>query len=98
MNWLKNISSAVWIGVLGFLAYMAVVQASKHKKTADKLKIVAEDEKIVNDNIKKANEALSQAKVADSKAKAAKKKAKQKIDKIGKSNEDISSILNNWRS
>ena len=98
MNWLKNIGSALWIGVLGFLAYMAAVQASKYKKTAAKLKIVAEDEKVINDNLEKANDALLEAKVADGKAKAAKKKAKQKIDKIGKSNEDISSILNNWRS
>jgi len=38
-----------------------------------------------------------QAKVADDKAKQAKKQAKQKIDKIGKSHQDISTILDRWK-
>jgi len=98
MTWLKGLGSAVWVGILGFLAYMAVVRASKYKATSNKLKIIAEDEKIIHQNLRKADDALLEARVANTKAKEAKKKAKQRIDKIGESNEDIRSILNNWHS
>jgi len=97
MTYLKNLGSALWIGVLGFLAYMAVVRASKHKATASKLRILAEDEKVVRQNLRKADDALLEARVADTKAKEAKKQAKQKIDKIGESHQDISSILDKWK-
>lgn len=97
VEWLKSLGSALWIGILGFLAYMAVVRASKHKATAAKLKIVAEDEKVVNENINAANEALFKARIADGKAKEAKKKAKIKIDKIGESHEEISTLLDRWK-
>lgn len=97
MNWLKGLGSAVWVGILGFLAYMAVMRASKYKATAGKLRILAEDEKVVHHNLKKAEDALLEAKVADNKAKRAKKQAKQKIDKIGKSHQDISTILDRWK-
>jgi len=96
MNWIKSFGNALWVGILGFLAYMAVVRASKHKTTAGKLRILAEDEKVVHHNLRKAEDALLEAKVADNRAKQAKKQAKQKIDKIGKSHEDISTLLDRW--
>ena len=96
MNWIKSFGSAFWIGILGFLTYMAVVRASKHTATANKLRIIAEDEKVVHQNLRKASDALLEARVADTKAKEAKKKAKQKIDKIGESHEEISTLLDKW--
>ena len=96
MTWLKGLGSAIWVGILGFLAYMAVVRASQHKATSNKLKIIAEDEKVVHKNLDKAKASLDKARIADKKAREAKKAAKQKIDKIGESNEDIKDILKKW--
>jgi len=97
MTWLKSLGSAVWVGILGFLAYMAVVRASKHKATAGKLRILAEDEKVVHHNLKKAEDAFLEAKTADGKAKQANKIARKHIDEIGKSRQEISTIMDRWK-
>lgn len=97
MTWLKSLSSAIWVGILGFLAYMAVVRASKYKAKAGKLKIIAEDEKVVHQNLRKADDALLEARVANTKAKEADKTARKHIDQIGKSPEPISTLLDKWK-
>lgn len=100
MKRLKSFGTAIWIGVLGFLAAMSVAAAKRQASSAEKWKQKALDEKSkdVEDSVKKANQALTQAKLANAKAGEAKEKAREKIDAIGKKDADMASIVSGWKS
>ena len=100
MNWIKGLSSAVWIGILGFLAAMALVAAKRQKDIADQWKDKAIDIELGNvvKGTETAQAASSQAKIHDARADEIVAKAEARIDAIGGQNEDISVLLDRWRS
>ena len=100
MNWLKGLGSSVWIGILGFLAAMAIASAVRQKGLANKWQktAVAEKEKDVEESVGKAKAALSQAKLANARATEKKELARRKLDAIGKKDPELSAVLSAWRS
>ena len=100
MNWIKGLSSAVWIGILGFLAAMALVAAKRQKDIADQWKDKAIDIELGNvvKGTQTAQAASSQAQIYDARARQIKAKAKARIDAMGGQNEDIKVLLDRWRS
>ncbi len=99
-NWIKGLGSSVWIGILGFLAAMAIIAAKRQKDSADKWKGVAVD--IESGNVVKvvstAAAANTMAALHDSKARQIEKKAKIRMDQMGGHNEEVSVLLDRWRS
>ena len=100
MNWLKGLSSAVWIGILGFLAAMALAAAKRQKDIADQWKDRALDIELGNvvKGTQTAQAASSQAEIYDNRADEIVEKAEKRVSQMGGVNEDISVILDRWRS
>ena len=98
MNWIKSLGSAVWIGILGFLAAMALAAAKRQKNIADQWKDRALDIELGNvvKGTETAQAASSQAKIYDARAKQIKKKAEARIDQMAKQNQSIESLIDKW--
>ena len=99
MSWLKTTSSAVWVGILGFLAAMAIFAAKRKSGQAEKWHDKAVD--IETGNVVKgtttAAAASTQAALHDNKAKAIKAKAEARITQMADKDREISDILDGWR-
>lgn len=100
MNWLKGLGISVKVAVTALLMAMAVMAAKRHKAEANKWKITAID--IKQGNVDKgtmtAKAANSQAKIHSAKAKDIKKKAEARAKQMGGQDEEISSILDQFKS
>ena len=98
MNWLKGLGSSVWIGILGFLAAMAVMAAKRQKDAANKWHDQATD--IALGNVTKgtttAAAASTQAKLREARAHDIRKKVVKRIDSMGDQDEDVKDILARW--
>ena len=99
MTWIKGLSSAVWTGILMFLAAMALAAAKRQKDIADQWKDKAIDIELGNvvKGTQTAQAASSQAKIYDARAKQIKKKAKARIDQMAKQNKSIESLIDKWK-
>lgn len=88
------------MGVLAFLAFMAVAAAKRQQKMArgwqDRSLELAED-KVAN-SIHTAKAAETQAKKHDAKANEIKAKAESRISQIAEKDDEISDILDRWRA
>ena len=96
MNWIKGLSSAVWIGILGFLAAMALAAAKRQKDIADQWKDKAIDIELGNvvKGTQTAQAASSQAKIYDARAKQIKAKAEARK---AQQNKSIESLIDKWK-
>ena len=100
MNWIRGLGISVKVAALAFLAVLAVMAAKRQKDIADQWKDKAVDIKLgqVVKGVATAKAANTQAMIHDSKARQIKKKAEARIDSMGGANEDISTLLDRWRS
>lgn len=100
MGWLKDAGKALWMAVLAFLAFLAVMAASRQKKSADAWKDKAVDIETGNvvKGVETAKAAMTQAQLHEQKAEAIKQKAEARINKIGEKDEATRDILDRWRA
>lgn len=100
MTWLKTTVSAISAALLAALAIFAVANARRQASTAKKWQAKAVDieEGNVNKGTLTAEAASTKAKLHDAKAEELKTKAEARITKIGKTDEDIATLLDRWRS
>ena len=100
MTWLKTTWSAISVALLAALAVFAAASVQRQKTNARKWQETAVD--IESGKLKEATitaeAANTKAKLHDAKANEAKAKAESRIDQIGKKNEEISDILDRWKS
>ena len=100
MKWLKTTWSALSAALLAALVIFAAANARRHKEVAEKWQGKAVD--IEQGNVVKgvttASQATTQAKLHEAKAASIKKKAEDRISSIGERDEDVSDILDRWRS
>lgn len=100
MNFLKGLGVSVKVAALAFLAVLAVMAAKRHKDTARKWQLTALDVK--NEDVETgtmtAKAANSQAKLHNAKAKEIKKKAQERVESMGGADEDVKTILSQFRA
>ncbi len=100
MNWLKDLGISVKVAVVAFLMALTVMAYQREKGKVKKWQQTAIDveDKNVNTGTMTAKAANSQAKLADNRAKEIKKKAKAHVKNMGGQDEDVKTILNQFRS
>ncbi len=100
MNWLKGLGISVKVAIGALLMAMAVMAAKRNKDIADKWRNTAVkiDQGYVVKGIKTASAANTQAKKHDEKAKQIKAMAEARAVKMGGQDEDVSSILDQFKS
>jgi len=100
MQWLKGLGISVKVAVTALLMAMAVMAAKRHKDNADKWrnKAVEIENGYVVKGVETASAASTQAKVHDNKAHEINKKAKAHAVSMGGKDEDINSILDQFRA
>lgn len=100
MNWLKGLGISLKVAVAALLMALAVMAAQRHKATSRKWEQKAVD--VLNDDIETGAltvaAANTQAKLHDSKATEIKAKAEARAKDMGGHNEDVSSILDQFKS
>lgn len=99
MDWLKGLGISVKVAVLAFLAALAVAAAKRHKDSALKWqdKAVSIDQGNVVKGIETAKAAATQAKLHEEKAEEIKKKGEARINEIGRKDESLADILDQFR-
>jgi len=100
MSWLKGLGISVKVAVGALLMALAVMAAKRHKDQADKWRnnAVEIENGYVVKGIATAAAANTQAKIHDEKAKQIKVKAEAHAKNMGGKDEDISSILDQFRA
>jgi hypothetical protein len=100
VSWLRGLGVSAKVAALAFLAVLAVMAAKRQKDQADKWKDKAID--IEQGNVIKgtmtAQAASTQAKLHDNKAKEIKVKAEARVTQMGGADEEVDSILDQFRS
>lgn len=99
LNWLKAAWTPIAAAGLAALAILAAMSAARHKTTAQKWrdKAVAIEEGNVVKGVETAAAASTQAALHDNKAKKRNTAAEVRITQIGKKNDSIADILDNFR-
>lgn len=100
MNWLKGLGISVKVAITALLMAMAVMAAKRHKDNADKWRNAAVEIEngYVIKGIDTASAANSQAMLHDDKATQIKEKAEARAKQMGGQDEDVSSILDQFRA
>ncbi len=100
MNWLKGLGISVRVAIGALLMALAVMAAKRHKDTADKWRnnAVEIENGFVVKGIETAAQANTQAQIHDQKADRIKEKAEAHAKNMGGKDEDIGSILDQFRS
>jgi hypothetical protein len=100
IDWFKGFGISVKIAALAFLAALGAMAVKYQKAQADKWSDKAVDIELGNvvKGVETAKAANTQALIHDAKARQIKKKAEARIDAMGGQNEEISDILDKWRS
>jgi len=100
MSWLKGLGISVKVAIGALLMAMAVMAAKRHKDTADKWRNTAveiENGYVVK-GIETASAANIQADFHDERADRIKEKAEARAKQMGGADEDVDSILDQFRS
>ena len=100
MNWLKGLGISVKVAIGALLMTLAIMSAKRSKDLADKWRnnAVEIENGYVIKGVETAAAANTQAMITDEKAKRIKAKAETHITKMGGKDEDISSILDQFRA
>lgn len=100
MNWLKGLGLSLKVAVIAFLGVMAVMAAKRQKAIAHKWQTEALDIELglVKEGTLTAAAASTQAKLYDNRANDIKEKAKARVKQMGNQDEEISDILDQFRS
>lgn len=99
MNWLKGLGVSLKIAVVALMAGLAIMAAQRQKAEARKWqqKAVDVEDKNVETGTLTAAAANSKAKLHDAKSDEIKAKAEARIADMGKQDEDIADILDQFR-
>ena len=100
MSWLRGLSVSLKVAIGALLMALAVMAAKRHKDAADKWRnagVEIENGYVVK-GIETASAANTQAKIHDEKAKQIKAKAEAHAKNMGGNDEDIGSILDQFRA
>ena len=100
MNWLKGLGISVKVAALAFLAVLAVMAAKRQKASAKKWRDKALDIELGNivKGTQTAAAASTQAKLHDNRGHEIAEKARARFKYMGGQDEDIASILDQFRS
>ena len=100
MNWIRGLGISVKVAIGAFLMALTVMAYQREKGKVRKWQQTAIDVESadVETGIMTAKAANTQAKLADTKAKEIKKKAKAHIKSMGGQDEDVKTILSQFRS
>jgi len=100
MNWFKGLGISVKVAALAFLAALAVAAAKRQKGQAEKWHDKAVDIELgkVDKGTMTSAAASTQAKFHDAKSKEIKAKAETRIKQMGKQDEEVDSILDQFRT
>lgn len=97
--WIKGVGGGLAVAVVGFLAFMAAVNATKHRKLEQEWKdrAVANQESDIAANIDVAKAARERAKFHGTKAKMAEKKTKERVNANSTREPTMADITSKWR-
>lgn len=100
MIWLRGLGISLKVAVIAFLAVLAVMAAKRQRASAGKWRDKAVDmqRRNVKDGTETAVAASTQAMFHDEKARQIKQKAVDRVAQMGGQDEDVSSILDQFRN
>ena len=100
LTWIKSLGSGLIVAVVGFLAFMAAVKATRHRGLEREWKdrAVETKEGEVAADIEVAKAARAKAKKHGQLAKDAEKKTKERLNANSSRDPTMSSITSKWRA
>ncbi len=98
MERLKSLGTAVWVGILGFLAFYAATSASRNKRSERHWqdKAVGYQQLGRDKSLAEADAALDRADKAAKRAEVARQKTEKRLTAIARKDDEMADIVARW--